>query len=209
MVRFNNDAVWWEGPLAVDADGAPNAYAPNNQGLDWTADAGHDGDWYGVVCGPDGKPVVQGPGDPYPGDYIPTTALTNPALKLTDPRRYVDSSVVPYLSIPSDSIGLYGIHVGDVGFAFCRRTGQMCAAIVADVGPRGKYGEGSMALARALGLSSSPRNGGASSGVVCCVFKGSRRGWPRTNADVSQQVQDIINALGGASAYQAIVAPQS
>jgi hypothetical protein len=208
-VKENSSAVWWEGGLNIDADGAPNAYGPNNTGLDYTANAGHEGNWYGILTDKDGHPVVQGPDDPCPGDYIATTALQDPHKAVDDVTRYVDSSTVPYLSIPKNAVADFGLHVGDVGFAYCRTTGRMSPAIVADVGPRGKYGEGSIELARALGLPTSPRHGGAGSGVVCCVFKGTKRGWPRANADVAQQVQDVINELGGVAAYQAIIAPQS
>jgi hypothetical protein len=206
-LRTSPEWIAWESGLNIDADGAPNAYGPHNSGLDYTANAGHDGDWYGVVTGKDGHPVVQGSKDPYPGFYVSTTALQDPHKAVEDPTRYVDSSKVAYLSIPSNTVKEFGLHVGDVGFAYCRATGQMSAAIVADVGPRNKYGEGSIALARALGLPASPRRGGTDSGVVCCVFKGTRRGWPRTSADIAQQVQDRINELGGVDAYKAIVAP--
>jgi hypothetical protein len=40
----------------------------------------------------------------------------------------------------------------------------------------GKYGEGSIALARALGIPSSPRNGGCADGVTFVVFPGSSKG---------------------------------
>jgi hypothetical protein len=208
QVQVNGIAVWWEGPLAVDADGAPNAYGPDNTGLDLTANAGHPGDWYGIVT-VNGEPVVQGPNDPYPGFYVSTTALVDHGKAETDPRRYVNSVEVPYLSIPSNSIKEFGLSVGDVGFAYCRHTGRMAAAVVADVGPRDKYGEGSIALACALGLSGSPRNGGTESGVVCCVFRGTGRGWPRSASDVAQQVEDVINGLGGTPVYETIIAPQS
>jgi hypothetical protein len=211
-VKENSSAVWWEGGLNIDADGAPNAYGPNNSGLDYTANAGHvDGSgWYG-------DPRRQGwPPSCHRALTIPaqattsaTTALQDPHKAVDDVTRYVDSSTVPYLSIPKNAVADFGLHVGDVGFAYCRTTGRMSPAIVADVGPRGKYGEGSIELARALGLPTSPRHGGAGSGVVCCVFKGTKRGWPRANADVAQQVQDVINELGGVAAYQAIIAPQS
>jgi hypothetical protein len=202
----NDKAIWWEGGLNIDADGAYNAYAPGNAGLDYTANAGSDGDWYGVLVDADGHPVVQGPDDPCPGGFIATTALVDHSKAVDDPRRYVDSNAINYLSIPRNAVADYGLKVGDVGFAFCRKTGQMACAVVADVGPRNKWGEGSIALARALGLPASPRNGGAEAGVVCVVFKGSGRGWPRTNADIASQVNGL---LGGVDGYKAFTAPQS
>jgi hypothetical protein len=49
-----------------------------------------------------------------------------------------------------------------------------------------------MALADALGIPNSPRHGGCDSGVCVVVFKGSSRGWPRGDADVAQQVSDLL-----------------
>jgi hypothetical protein len=43
--------------------GAPNAYHPEDKGLDFLANAGKTGNWWGIVTEdgtPSGKPVVQG-----------------------------------------------------------------------------------------------------------------------------------------------------
>jgi hypothetical protein len=195
-VYEDDDAIWWTGPLAIDADGAPNAYHPDGKsGLDYLANAGKPGNWYGLVVDTNGKPVVQGPGDPCPGFYVSPTSLQDPTKKRTDPRRYVDSTTVPYVAVARDLIGK--AKLGDVALVYCKATGRMSAAIVADVGPKGKYGEGSVALARALGLPGSAKNGGAEAGVTVVVFKASGRGWPRIARDVAQQAQDRLNALGG------------
>lgn len=203
MTKINTDngAVWWTGPLAIDADGAPDAYGPNNSGLDYTANAGHDGDWYGVLTDKDGDPVIQGPDDPKPGDFIATTALQDHSKAIDDPTRYVDSSKIRYVSVPSNAVKEYGLHCGDVALVHCAKTGQTAAAIVADVGPKDKWGEGSIALAAAVGLPTSPKNGGASEGVTIIVFKGSKTGWPRTNEDIAGQVQTLLNANGGPQHY--------
>lgn len=206
-IRHDKNVLAWGGGLRIDVDGAPNAYGPGNTGLDWTANAGKEGDWYGVLTDRDGHPVLQGPDDPYPGDYIATTALQDHTKAVDDPSRYVDAVKIPYLSIPKNAVADYGAHVGDVGFAFCQVTGRMCAAVVADVGPRNKFGEGSPALARALGISDNARHGGAETGIVVVVFLGTARGWPRTNADVAQQVQDRLNELGGATYYRTLLTP--
>jgi hypothetical protein len=206
-IRNDKTFLAWENGLRIDVDGAPNAYGPNNTGLDYTANAGKEGNWYGVVVDAEGKPFVQGPTDPYPGDYISATALQDRTKRVQDPTRYVDARVVPYLSIPKNTMAEYGARVGDVGWAWCRATGRFSAAIVADVGPKGKYGEGSPALARALGVNDNPRHGGTEAGVVVCVFLGTARGWPRT--DVAEAVQARLNELGGAAFYQALIKPQS
>lgn len=203
MTKINSDdnAVWWTSGLAVDADGAPNAYGPDNSGLDYTADAGSTGNWYGVVTDSSGEPVVQGPTDPCPGFYVSTTSLSDASKAKSDPTRYVDSNKICYVVIPSNELHDHGLHLGDVALVHCQQTGQASAAIVADVGPKNHYGEGSMALARALGLNDSPKHGGTDHGVTCVIFRGTSKGWPRTNVDIAQQVQDLINSLGGFEQY--------
>ncbi len=206
---FQNDvAVWWESGLNVDADGAYNAYAPGNKGLDYTANAGKEGNWYGILVDKDGDPVIQGPDDPSPGSFIATTALADKTKAIDDPHRYVDSATVPYLSIPSNTVKELGLHVGDVGFAYYRKTDTFCSAVVADVGPKNKYGEGSIALCVALGIDPSPRHGGASNDVVCVVLKGSSRGWPRDNADVDSQVKEFVAGLSN-DEYQKLLGNES
>lgn len=199
-VNVNDNAVWWVSGLEVDADGAPNAYGPAG-GLDYLANAGKPGDWFGIVTDSQGNPVMQGSQDPCPGMYIPQTALVDHSKAVTDPHRYVDSTRIAYVSIPKNATADFGIHIGDVALVHCAKTGQASAAVVADVGPAHKYGEGSIMLAHALGLPNSPKNGGIDSGVTMIVFKGSSKGWPRTNTDIAQQVNDLVNSTGGFEQY--------
>jgi cold shock CspA family protein len=42
-------AILYRAKFAVDADGCPRAYGPNDTGLDWTANAGYPGNWWGIV----------------------------------------------------------------------------------------------------------------------------------------------------------------
>lgn len=190
-VFVENGVVRWTAGLAVDADGAPNAYAPPGSGLkplDALANAGRPGNWWGIVTHtgrPDGIPIIQTASDPAPGYYVSTTSLIDRSRPRRDPRRYVDSTRVPYLAIPPEILRL-GVKLGDV--AHVAYKDRSSPAVVADVGPRGKIGEGSIALAVALGLDGSPRRGGTSAGVECAVFCGSSRGWPRTEADPAERV---------------------
>ena len=69
--------------------------------------------------------------------------------------------------------------------------------VVADVGPKGELGEGSIRLADALGFSSDPHRGGCSSGVRYVVFLGSSKGWPRSEEDMLAQVEPLFEAWGG------------
>ena len=187
-VELIRGALTWESGLAVDADGSPHAYHPNGGGLDALGNAGHFGNWYGLACSQMGIPYVQLADDPAPGFYVSTTALVDHARIASDPRRYVDSETVPYVVVPPE-LRNRGVHLGDV--AVVSYGGRNCAAVVADVGPHGHYGEGSCALAKALGLDPSPRHGGCAHGVTWVIFCGSARGWPRTVEDFTAQATEL------------------
>ena len=188
--------------LAVDADGAPTAYAPPDAGLsplDALGNAGRAGNWWGFVTDtgkPTGNPIVQGPDDPAPGYYVSTTALVDSSKAPEDPRRYVDASVVPYISIPP-ALRTAGVHMGDLAMVYSRKTGKRSWAIVADIGPHLAIGEGSPALARALGLDGSARRGGASADIVYLVWPGSRRGWPMLQLELGKAGEELLAAWGG------------
>jgi hypothetical protein len=202
--KFKNtpELVTWDGPFNIDADGAPNAYGPSSKpGLDYLANAGGPGNWYGILVNAKGEPLVQGPNDPCPGMYISPTSLVDKGYAAHDPRRYVDSTSIPYLACAKDLLQ-GGVKLGDVGFAYNRATGLWAAGVVADAGPRGKYGEGSIAMAKAIGIKNiSPKNGGAGSGIVVVIFKGTSLGWPRVPAEINDQVQVLVAKAGGITAF--------
>lgn len=105
--------------------------------------------WWALVCDSDGNPIVQGIDDPAPGYLVSETALSTSTYTSSDPRRYVDSSQVNYISIPKTFLKL-GVHLGD--FATVTYNGITVGAIVAEDGPANEIGEGSIALHRALGV---------------------------------------------------------
>jgi hypothetical protein len=189
--------VFYECGLTIDADGSPRAYGPNNTGLDWTANAGYAGDWYGVVTDSTGKPTIQGVGAPYPGMYISTTALQDHSNSVTDTARYVDSEKVNYISVASDLMKLYGIKMGDLAAVYYRNTNTLYSAICADVGPRSKYGEGSIALATQLGIKNNPKNGGCNDNVVTIIFINSHSAWPLTDDIILELVKSLLQQAGG------------
>lgn len=164
------NALVFECGATVNADGSPNAYGPPSRpGIDYLANAGGPGNWYGVVTDDgtkSGNPVVQGPSDPSPGRYVSATALSNPAYPRTNPRRYVDAEKVPFAALPPELAKL--APVGSL--VKMERNGRSVWGLVADVGPRGKVGELSVAAAAALGIPSSPKSGGVSSGVRYTVY---------------------------------------
>ena len=196
----SGEVLWYTGGLQIDADGAPNAYGPHG-GLDFIGNAGKPGNWWGVVTDGDGNPIVQGNSDPAPGFYISTTALVDPSKKRADPIRYVDSATIPYISVPKDAVTSYGIHVGDLGYAYNINNQQGTWAIIADVGPKGKWGEGSIALAEALGIESSPKHGGCESGIVFLVFRGSKAGWARDLQEAANTAMNLLAEAGGIESF--------
>ena len=204
-VSVTDNFVRWTSGMKIDADGSPHAYAPIGSGLpalDYLPNAGHEGNWYGLVTDSglsDGQPIIQGPNDPAPGYYVSQTALLDHTRPLYDPRCYVDSETVPYISIPPELIH-QGVHTGDV----CMVTYKdlQSAAVVGDVGPRNAIGEGSIALARVLGMRSNAKKdvngqyGGVDSGVSFTIYKHSRTRWPRDWVDIDAQARQLLGILG-------------
>jgi hypothetical protein len=197
--RTGESAFDFVSGLSIDADGAPRAYHPDGSppGLDHLANAGQPGNWWGIYT-QGGVPVVQRAGDPAPGFYVSMTALANPAREERDQRRYVNASRVPYLVLPPTAHGWGGARLGDIAAVGNRRTGRIAFAIFADIGPAEKIGEGSIALARALKIPSSPKTGGQSGDIAYVVFAGSGNGKPRTRKTIDALGTDLLEAWGGA-----------
>lgn len=202
QVQLVRGAMCWRSGLKIDADGSPRAYHPDSKlGLDFLANAGHPGNWWGVACDDRGVPYVQSAQDPAPGFFVSTTSLYDPNYLARDPRRYVDSESVPYVTATRDMVRR-GARTGDV--AVVCYAGRTCEAVVADVGPH--PGEGSIALANALKIPANPRHGGVSAPAVSFVlFCGSspRPSWPRSFAGDGFR---LFDAWGGAAALAAALA---
>ncbi len=193
--------------MAVDADGAPNAYHPRNTGIDALANAGFpNGGWRSVlVVDPQdrSRPFVQTSGE-FAGFFLSKTTLQDASLPETDPRRYVDSTKVPYVVFPGAFWALSG--TGDFGdFAAARHleNDKETVAIVADKGPRNAaLGEASIRLAENLGGQNvNPRNGaGLPRGrIAYVVFPKSRLNprWPMTDEQLRERVQSLLSEIGG------------
>ena len=182
--------------MSVDADGSPRAYHPRNTGLDALGNAGKPGNWWGIATDSRGTPYVQGPNDPAPGHYVTTTALVDGRYKANDPRRYVDSEKVPFIAIPPQ-LKDQGVKLGDLVAVRNERTGKTVFAVVADIGPRDHQGEGSIKLAKELGINPNPRNGGIGSGVSYVVFPGSKKTWPLSHEQIQAEGAKLYAAYGG------------
>lgn len=211
---------------AADADGAPNAYHPDDLhkncqkdphvGLDCLANAGYpNSSWWRHVLVPDpnddsdSKAFAQ-QGGPFTGYFVAMTVLRKPGGSKYDPATYVDSTNFPYVVIPMGFEKLP--HVagqGDVGFATHLASGRTAAFIVADAGggADAKLGEGSLALYQALGFPNvNPRTGHGlpHDRIQYILFPNSRKPaaaiWPRTNVDIHDQVVHLLKTTPGISA---------
>ena len=200
-------SLFFEAGLAIDADGGRHAYRDDDKGLDTIKNA----------CPRDPAKVCFGILEPTPGNrvrqaapnqayYVSPTTLQDPSKPKTDQARYVDSETIAYLALPVKSLqkmaDAQGISngspkLGDVAFVRNRHNGKTAFAIIADVGPSGKIGEGSIALAQALGIPSSPRHGGAADGVEVLIFIGSGNRRPRPQADIDAAGASRLGAWGG------------
>jgi len=195
-------AFFFNSGLAIDADGAFKAYHPQNRpGLDSLAHAGHPGEWWAVVTDtqtPEGRPVVQQKSDPAPGYYISMTSLVDPNNKnWQDPHKYVDSMKIPYIALSPRALKF--ARLGDFATVVNLQNGKISGAIVADtIDPSLPLGEGSIALAKALGIDSDPRTGGRERQVIFyVVYPHSGNGTPRTVEDIMANSQRLFESWGG------------
>lgn len=184
--------------MAVSADGAPNAYHPADRGTDKLSSGGVPGNWWAVATddgSTGGRPLLQRAKDPFPGYYISMTSLFDPKYSRSNPRRFVDARNVPYFVLPHNRTA--GAELGDVGVVYYPESGRISAAIFADVGAPDAIGEGSIRLARNLGIDADPRSGGVDEGVVYVVFPGSGRGTPMAPREIKRVSSALFNEWGG------------
>jgi hypothetical protein len=206
------EAFFYKSGMAIDADGAIRAYHPNDRlGLDSLTHAGHPGNWWALITDndkPDGHPVLQRKSDPAPGYYVSTTALYDPSNpNRRDPHRYVDAAKIPYVVLHPKA--LHHARLGDFATVVNLQNGRISPAIVADESaPDLPVGEGSIALARALGINSSPRNGGKDGSVVYLIYPGSGNGKPRPLREIIANSKRLFAAWGGSDKLNACFADE-
>ena len=193
--------------MAIDADGAPNAYHPEDRGLDLLANAGYPhGGWRSVLVtdpADQAKPYVQPPGE-FAGFYLSKTALQDGTKRTTDPARWVDARNVPYVVFPGGFMKVAGSgRLGEIGMARNMSTGETSPMILADVGePDQHLGEVSIKLAENLGGHDvSPRNGrGTARGPFAYVLfpgSGAAPPWPLTMEQLQQRADTELAKVGG------------
>ena len=180
----NNGSVTFSAGATLDGDGANGQFGglpcyapPSYRGgtLDLLANAGHPGNWFGVVTN-DGKvtgtPIVQNASDPCPGAYVSATSLhvfdpSGHRLPPSSPFRYVDSATVPFIAVPPMIIhGVAGIVLGCRCVVTNSKTNQSVEAVVADVGPASHLGEISVACAKAIGIAVGTTHPASSGGAA-------------------------------------------
>ncbi|MFG1477389.1 hypothetical protein V5F53_01840 [Xanthobacter sp. V4C-4] len=173
VVQDDDGRVHWHSGGAIDADGAngqrgaPFAYRMDDNGLDALANAGWpNAGWHNVLMDRgDGFPLADTNGNVYS-----RTTYAWKGRPITP--RYVDAVTVPYAVVnPLVRLRAVGVVIG------CRArigySGRSIDAVVADVSGAGSIGELSIAAAMALGIPSSPRNGGTDQGVQFEIWPGS------------------------------------
>src|ERR1700740_3649123 len=112
-------ALLYKTGATVNADGALTAYSPdgsNLPALEYLANAGSPGSWWGIATDSKGQPIVQTIKHPAPGYYISTTAQVNPQAPADHPYRYIDSERYPFVVVPGN-FGC-GWNLGDVGLCY-------------------------------------------------------------------------------------------
>lgn len=189
----DSQAFFFVSGMTVDADGAPTAYHPDDTGLDELVNAGVPAHWDGIVTDRAGNPSIQQESDPSPGYFISCTSLSDKTKKLTDPTRYVDASKIAYVALPQEVADRHGVRLGDFAVVMNLRNGKSSFAIYADIGT---LGEGSIALADALGIRSDARAGGESDGILFLLFPGSGNLQPRTIGEIQNEGETLLSHLG-------------
>lgn len=200
LLIIANKTVWKAAPynallfgsgMSIDADGSPRAYHPKNIGLDDLKHAGKNGRWWALAT-KKGKLVVQ-----KSGYYVSTTSLQDFRYSPWDQRRYVNAEKIPYIVLPPKVKQRGNISLGDIAVVYNARNGRWAYAIYADTGANSRIGEGSIALARLLGINANARTGGTASGVVYLVFGGSGNGKPRTASTIRWLGKSLLHKWGG------------
>lgn len=175
-IHNEKDGSWTViAPMAIDCDGSPHAYNPHDTGLDALANGGPVHDPYGYELNPrTGLAYIQGVDAPAydessHGFYVSATTYGRKEYPHNDPRRYLNSEIEPFIVVPgSFRRNVPGIVMGCR--AVVRYKGRECEAVVGDIGPR--FGEASIAVAKALGIDSNGRRGGVDAPEVTYIV------WP-------------------------------
>jgi len=82
-----------------------------------------------------GRPVVQGAGDPLPGEaFITTTSVTIPGQPQGTQRQYVNANEIPFIVLPGAFVTRHAVQPGAVAAVYRPRTGRLAFAVYGDGG---------------------------------------------------------------------------
>ena len=178
------EAFFTIGPAVGDWDGDPMAYGdkrkhPEIAPHDKLGNAGHSGNWWGVVTNTrkkNGTPIEQsgvGPAQPYKNYMISATKLVDIRYPEDDIRRWTDATTVPYVALPNSrsSMGKIGLKTGCYCLIVDLQTMKYCFGVYADSkAAKARMGEVSK---RALDLIGNPKADGS---LFILVFPKSGQG---------------------------------
>jgi hypothetical protein len=195
-------AFCFKADLDLDASGSPRAYSPSNLGI-LDNESGKDPltkkKWVAVVL-KRGQPVYQDGSCAYPGFYISTTSLKINGYKRVDYRHYVDSDSIPYIALPRKAYKKMKVKLGDIAWVYNTQNKKYCYAVFANVLPHNNIGQGSIRLAKELGLDVSLNKygrvqGGESSNRILYVLL------PNSGCSSYKKLNiNILNKLGECAA---------
>jgi hypothetical protein len=159
------EAFFTIGKTATDWDGDPMAYGDKRKHKeikphDYLANAGHPGNWWGVVTNTrkkNGTPIEQsgvGPEQPYKNYMISTTKLVDTRYAENDVRRWTDATRIPYVALPNSrrSMVKIGLKPGCYCLLVNLETMKYCFGVYADSkAAKPRMGEISKRAAELLG----------------------------------------------------------
>lgn len=228
-------AVAFASQMMVNTDGAPDSYHPDDIGITHLCNGvsvGRECTWkancmpdfrkaraegfrgatkicfFGMVADAQGVPVVQGPNDPAPGFYVSTTAFRQPGEATNRQQAYLNSNEIAFIVIPRrwQQQKFQGVGLGDFAAVLRKSNDSLTFAIVGDLGPNNKIGEGSVELHEALGNDPFQMRFGkrrafrgiGGRDVVYLIFPGSRKAGTTVTPELIQmEGRRLLEAVGG------------
>lgn len=144
------------------------------------------------------KMAVDADGSPRAKQIDPRYGQTRTSMRYDDPKaKYVNAEEVPYVVLPRGQYQPHGVQVGDMALVRNKENGKMAVAVFGDVGPKTKRGEGSMALARDLGLNPSPKHGGTQENKIeYLAFPKTRGERPKNQEELLSRISAMEKRLG-------------
>ena len=185
-------------------------YVPSREN-GWLVSKDYKIGWYAIAHNAikDGRyqPCIQSTG-PFAGFFVSMTRLAaNPTLPDCDPAHWVNSDLIPYITLPPDDRLMRGGNsIGSLALIRARIDGteRMIVAVVADQGVSDELGEGSVALHRSLrGLPldelAAPRSYDPGKGVTTVLFPDERAKLPITFESLQAERDRLVALLGNKS----------